>query len=95
MKAAGLKAIDTVMESTAVLVKSRGTKNELVELIASRIRGVISMFFFLLITQKKTVHRVLTYALQPLNDTFSASTTSLARSWLPRLGSLPARERRL
>lgn len=45
MKAAGLKAIDTVMESTAVLVKSRGTKNELVELIASRIRGVISMFF--------------------------------------------------
>lgn len=46
MKAAGLKAIDTVMESTAVLVKSRGTKNELVELIASRIRGVISMFFF-------------------------------------------------
>ncbi|KAJ9190744.1 hypothetical protein DTO027B5_7956 [Paecilomyces variotii] len=42
MKAAGLKAIDTVMESTAVLVKSRGTKNELVELIASRIRGVIT-----------------------------------------------------
>ncbi|KAL1879661.1 ATP phosphoribosyltransferase (ATP-PRTase) (ATP-PRT) [Paecilomyces lecythidis] len=42
MKAAGLKAIDTVMESTAVLVKSRNTKNELVELIASRIRGVIT-----------------------------------------------------
>lgn len=42
MKAAGLKAIDTVVESTAVLVKSKNTKNELVDLIASRIRGVIS-----------------------------------------------------
>ncbi|KKA22144.1 ATP phosphoribosyltransferase [Rasamsonia emersonii CBS 393.64] len=42
MKAAGLKAIDTVVESTAVLVKSKNTKNELVELIASRIRGVIT-----------------------------------------------------
>lgn len=42
MKAAGLKAIDTVLSSTAVLVKSRNTNNRLVELIASRIRGVIS-----------------------------------------------------
>jgi ATP phosphoribosyltransferase len=47
MKAAGLKAIDTVIESTAVLVKSRNTKNKLVDLIASRIRGVISMFISL------------------------------------------------
>ncbi len=44
MKAAGLRAIDTVVESTAVLVKSRNTANDLVELIASRIRGVISAF---------------------------------------------------
>lgn len=43
MKAAGLKAIDTVVESTSVLVKSRNAQNPLVELITSRIRGVISM----------------------------------------------------
>ncbi|OKL62187.1 ATP phosphoribosyltransferase [Talaromyces atroroseus] len=41
MKAAGLKAIDTVVQSTAVLIKSKNTKNELVDLIANRIRGVI------------------------------------------------------
>jgi ATP phosphoribosyltransferase len=45
MKAAGLKAIDTVVESTAVLVKSRATKNSLVDLITSRISGVISTSF--------------------------------------------------
>lgn len=43
MRAAGLKAIDTVVESTAVLVKSRCPSNaDMVELIASRIRGVIT-----------------------------------------------------
>jgi ATP phosphoribosyltransferase len=51
MKAAGLKAIDTVVQSTAVLIKSKNTKNELVDLIASRIRGVIGMslplFFYI------------------------------------------------
>lgn len=44
MKAAGLKAIDTVVESTSVLVKSKNTKNPLVDLITSRINGVISTF---------------------------------------------------
>jgi ATP phosphoribosyltransferase len=44
MKAAGLEAIDTVVESTAVLVKSREKKSDLMDLIASRIRGVISTF---------------------------------------------------
>ena len=48
MKAAGLKATDTVLESTAVLVKSRKTQNPLVELIASRIRGVITAQKFVL-----------------------------------------------
>ncbi|KAJ5204249.1 uncharacterized protein N7498_005128 [Penicillium cinerascens] len=48
MKAAGLKAIDTVVESTAVLVKSRGSKNELLDLIAARIRGVITAQRFVL-----------------------------------------------
>ena len=43
MKAAGLKAIDTVYESTATLIKSRRPSNDkLVNLIASRINGVIS-----------------------------------------------------
>jgi ATP phosphoribosyltransferase len=43
MKAAGLKAIDTVVSSTAVLIKSKNPTNPaLVDLIASRIRGVIS-----------------------------------------------------
>lgn len=44
MKAAGLKAIDTVVETISVLVKSKKTQNPLVDLIASRIRGVISKF---------------------------------------------------
>ncbi|OTB06701.1 hypothetical protein M426DRAFT_318761 [Hypoxylon sp. CI-4A] len=43
MKAAGLKPIDTVVESTAILIKSRKPSNpELVDLIAARIRGVIT-----------------------------------------------------
>lgn len=43
MKAAGLKAIDTVVKSAAILIKSRNPSNpRLVELIAQRIRGVIT-----------------------------------------------------
>jgi ATP phosphoribosyltransferase len=43
MRAAGLKAIDTVVDSTAVLIKSRTPSNpELIDLITSRIRGVIT-----------------------------------------------------
>ncbi|OIW34908.1 HisG-domain-containing protein [Coniochaeta ligniaria NRRL 30616] len=43
MKAAGLKAIDTVVESSAILIRSRNPSNpDVVELIASRIRGVIT-----------------------------------------------------
>ncbi|KAI1281014.1 hypothetical protein F5Y07DRAFT_355125 [Xylaria sp. FL0933] len=43
MKAAGLKPIDTVVETSAILIKSRKPSNpELVELIAQRIRGVIA-----------------------------------------------------
>ena len=44
MKAAELKAIDTVFESTAVLIRSKRVSNEkLVNMIASRISGVISL----------------------------------------------------
>lgn len=42
MRAAGLCAIDTVVESTAILIKSKRTANQkLVTLITARIRGVI------------------------------------------------------
>ena len=43
MRLAGLKAIDTVIESSAVLIKSKHHSDQkLVDLIASRIDGVIS-----------------------------------------------------
>ncbi|OJJ81194.1 ATP phosphoribosyltransferase [Aspergillus glaucus CBS 516.65] len=42
MKAAGLKAIDTVVASTAILVKSKNTTNPVVDLLTSRVRGVIT-----------------------------------------------------
>lgn len=43
MRAAGLKAIDTVVESTAVLIKSRSPSNpSMIDLITSRICGVIT-----------------------------------------------------
>ncbi len=43
MKAAGLKPIDTVIETSAILIKSRNPSNpDLVELIAQRIRGLIT-----------------------------------------------------
>lgn len=43
MKAAGLMAIDTVVDSSAILIKSKTPSNpEMVDLIASRIRGVIT-----------------------------------------------------
>ncbi len=49
MKAAGLKAIDTVVSSTAILVRSKNPSNpQLVDLIASRIRGVISRSYSIL-----------------------------------------------
>ncbi|KIH87838.1 ATP phosphoribosyltransferase [Sporothrix brasiliensis 5110] len=49
MRAAGLKPIDTVVESSAILIKSKSPSNpELVELIASRIGGVITAQKFVL-----------------------------------------------
>ncbi|KAK4250839.1 hypothetical protein C7999DRAFT_38207 [Corynascus novoguineensis] len=49
MRAAGLKAIDTVVETSAILIKSKAPSNPaLVDLIASRIRGVITAQKFVL-----------------------------------------------
>lgn len=51
MRAAGLKAIDTVVESTAVLVASkRPSDPKLVSLITARIRGVITAQKYVLCT---------------------------------------------
>lgn len=51
MRAAGLKAIATVVESTAVLIRSKHPSNsKLVDLIASRIKGVITAQRFVLCT---------------------------------------------
>jgi ATP phosphoribosyltransferase len=49
MRAAGLKAIDTVLESQAILIKSKAPSNtDMVDLIASRISGVITAQKFVL-----------------------------------------------
>ncbi|KAK8095781.1 HisG-domain-containing protein [Apiospora kogelbergensis] len=49
MKAAGLMPIDTVVDSSAILIKSRSPRStEMVDLIASRIRGVITAQKFVL-----------------------------------------------
>lgn len=51
MRAAGLKAISTVLTSTAILVKSKNPSNpQLVNLIASRLRGIITAQQFVLCT---------------------------------------------
>lgn len=45
MRAAGLKAISTVVSSSAILIKSKHASDpKLVELITARIKGVISKF---------------------------------------------------
>lgn len=51
MRAAGLTAIDTVVDSTAVLIKSMKTSNQkLVNLVTSRIKGVIQAQKYVLCT---------------------------------------------
>lgn len=51
MKAAGLKAIATILETTAILIKSRHPTNpQLIKTIESRIRGVITAKKYILCT---------------------------------------------
>lgn len=51
MRAAGLKPIATVLDTTAVLIQSRRpSKPEVVSLIASRIRGVLTAQSYVLCT---------------------------------------------
>jgi len=51
MRAAGLKAISTVVESTAILIRSKNPSDpKLIDLITSRIRGVITAQKYVLCT---------------------------------------------
>ncbi len=51
MRAAGLKAIDTVVDSTAVLLRSkRPSDPKLIERVANRIKGVITAQRYVLCT---------------------------------------------
>ena len=57
MRAAGLKPISVVLESTAVLIRSKHPSNpQLVDRIASRIRGVISKSFCLFLCAIASSH---------------------------------------
>lgn len=62
MRAAGLKAIDTVVESTAVLIRSKHPSDpKLVTLITSRIKGVIAAQKYVLCTynvERKNLDKV-------------------------------------
>ena len=76
MRAAGLKAIDTVVESTAVLIKSKHISNQkLVDLITARIMGVIGTF---------PLNLFACFALiifQPLRDTSFVNTILHGPDW--------------
>ncbi|KAK2755528.1 ATP phosphoribosyltransferase (ATP-PRTase) (ATP-PRT) [Arachnomyces sp. PD_36] len=76
MKAAGLKAIDTVVESTAILIKSKNTKNELVNLITSRISGVITAQKYVL-CQYNVPRNLLSSATKITPGKRAATTTAL------------------
>lgn len=41
MRAAGLRPIDTIMQSTAVLVKSRSSTHPLIPVVTKRIQGIL------------------------------------------------------
>lgn len=84
MRAAGLKAISTVLDTTAVLIRSKHPSDpKLVDLITARIRGVISAYhslFFLIRIADST---------QPPKNMCSAHIT------LSALGSMPLVKSRL
>lgn len=83
MRAAGLKAIDTVVESTAVLIKSQAPSNpDTLELIASRIRGVITAQKYVL-CQYNIERRLLAQATAITPGKRAATVTTLdAEGWV-------------
>jgi ATP phosphoribosyltransferase len=79
MRAAGLKAISTVVSSSAILIKSKHPSDpKLVDLITARIKGVISKPPFLTLPFHPL--SLPTNVSKPPKSTSSASTTSSARS---------------
>jgi hypothetical protein len=89
MKAAGLKPIDTVVSSTAVLIKSKNPTNlETVDLVAARIKGVIGKLPLL-----PPKHLLILSQLH--KSTSFANTTSNAQNSPQRRRSHPASEHQL
>jgi ATP phosphoribosyltransferase len=83
MRAAGLKAISTVVSSSAIMIKSKHPSDpKLVELITARIKGVISKFIACP-CQSNTSNNS-----QPRKSTFCAHTTSTDPSSTLRARSL-------
>lgn len=77
MRAAGLKAISTVVSSSAILIKSKHPSDpKLVELITARIKGVISKF----VNKDKTISSNI---FQLLRNTSFAHTTLSAQTSMP------------
>jgi ATP phosphoribosyltransferase len=73
MRAAGLKAISTVVSSSAIMIKSKHPSDpKLVDLITARIRGVISTYS----QQNRTIQHANIRQLR--KSTSSAHTTSSA-----------------
>jgi ATP phosphoribosyltransferase len=84
MRAAGLKAISTVVSSSAILIKSKHPSDpKLVELITARIKGVISKWL--------DFSRGTAWLISPQlhKSTSCAHTTSTDRNSTSRVRSLP------
>lgn len=83
MRAAGLKAISTVVDSTAILIRSKNPSDpKLVDLIAKRIQGVISE------APAPSCSDVVPNLLQPPKSmSYAHTTSSVANS--PRLHQSP------
>jgi ATP phosphoribosyltransferase len=91
MRAAGLKAISTVISSSAILIKSKHASDpKLVDLITARIKGVISTSLSL---SKLSQRQAANTAQRPRN-TSSAHTTSSGRNSTRRAKSRRAAARR-
>jgi ATP phosphoribosyltransferase len=93
MRAAGLTAIDTVVESTAVLIKSKKPSDQkLVDLIAARIQGVITAQKYIL-CQYNVPSSVLTEATNITPGKRAPTITALLKSeWVAVSSMVEKRE---
>jgi ATP phosphoribosyltransferase len=101
MRAAGLKPIDTVVSSTAVLIKSRRPalpgNEKMVELITERIKGVISeysrSFHLVIANSSKSCSKVRLVPIQ--HSTFCSCCRYENHSWKKSSNNQFARSRRV